>query len=100
MKKYITSWQGVRSYILHSVNIIHSDQRCFVLTMRGSRKFVRGGPTSITFFSLFFQFAFFQFEQGDPNTTISGASSVRQQNAIEMAFRWRANGGQTLNAAW
>ena len=29
----------------------------------------------------------------DPNTTISGTTSARQWNAIEMAFRWRANNG-------
>ena len=34
----------------------------------------------------------------DPNTTKSGPSSARQRNAIEMAFRWRADNGQTLNA--
>ena len=46
--------------------------------MRGSRKF------------------FFVDEGRD--TTISGPSSARQRNAILMAFRWRANDGQTLNA--
>ena len=34
----------------------------------------------------------------DPNTTISGQSSPRQQNAIKMAFRWRADDGPTLNS--
>ena len=34
----------------------------------------------------------------DPNTTISGPSSARQQNAILMAFPWRADDGPTLNA--
>ena len=33
-----------------------------------------------------------------PYTTIIGPSSACQQNAIEMAFRWRANDGLTLNA--
>ena len=36
----------------------------------------------------------------DPNTTISGASSARQLNAIYMAFRWRADVGPTLNVGW
>ena len=31
----------------------------------------------------------------DPNTTISGPSSVRQRNAIQMAFHWRADDGPT-----
>ena len=35
----------------------------------------------------------------DLNSTISGPSSARQRNAIGMAFRWRAVGGPTLNAA-
>ena len=34
----------------------------------------------------------------DPNTTLCGPSSARQRNAILMAFRWRADGGPTLNA--
>ena len=34
----------------------------------------------------------------DQNTTISGPSSARQQNAIKMAIRWRAYDGPTLNA--
>ena len=40
------------------------------------------------------------FEEGrkDSNTTISGQSSARQQNAIYMAFRLRADDGPTLNA--
>ena len=34
----------------------------------------------------------------DPYTAINGSSSACQQNAIEMASRWRANNGPTLNA--
>ena len=34
----------------------------------------------------------------DPNSTISGPSSVRQRNANKMAFHWRADDGPTLNA--
>ena len=44
---------------------------------------------------------FFLQGREDPNqtnTTISGPSSTRQRNAIQMAFRWRADGGPTLNA--
>ena len=33
----------------------------------------------------------------DPNTAISGPLSARQQNAIEMAFCWRADVGPTSN---
>ena len=36
--------------------------------------------------------------RGDPSTTISGPSSASQRNAIEMAFRWRADGGPAFNA--
>ena len=35
---------------------------------------------------------------GDLNTAVSGPSSVRHQNAIETAFRWRADVGPTSNA--
>ena len=50
------------------------------ICMRGSRKFVRGGPLLTTFFFFFF----FQLDEGrkDPNTTISGPLTARQQNAI------------------
>ena len=34
----------------------------------------------------------------DPNTTISAPSSVRQRNANQMAFRWRADDSPILNA--
>ena len=36
----------------------------------------------------------------DPNTTKSRPSSDRQRNVINMAFRWRAVDGLTLNLAW
>ena len=54
-----------------------------------------GGPT-LTFY---FCFLFF-FDEGKnySNTTISGPSTARQRNAIQMAFRWRADDGPTLNA--
>ena len=52
--------------------------------------FVRGGPTLTTFFF------FFYFDEGwkDQNTTIAG----HRRPASEMAFRWRADDGPTLNA--
>ena len=34
----------------------------------------------------------------DRNSTENGPSSARQRNAIEMAFRWRADNGPPLNA--
>ena len=60
--------------------------------IRGSKNFIRGGPTLTTFF--------FLVDEGweDPNTTICGPISARQRNAILMAFRWRADDGPTLNA--
>ena len=45
--------------------------------------FVRGGP-NLTFF-----FCFLVVDgREDRNTTLSGPSSARQRNAIQMAFRW------------
>ena len=64
--------------------------------MRGSRKFCQRGPNLRTFF-----FFFFLGGGGglvDPNTALIVPSSARQQNAIDMAFRWRADDGPTLNA--
>ena len=56
--------------------------------MRGSRKFCQRGPNLIKIF--------FLVDEGmeDPNVTINGPSSARQQNA----FRWRAEDGPILNA--
>ena len=57
--------------------------------MRGSRKKIqRGSNFEKVFFLL-------QVDEGrvGPNTTISGPSSARQQNAILMAFRWRGDDG-------
>ena len=34
----------------------------------------------------------------DPNTAINGPPSARQRNAFEIAFRWWADNGPTLNA--
>ena len=34
----------------------------------------------------------------EPNATICRPTSASQRNAIEMAFRWRADDGPTLNA--
>ena len=59
--------------------------------MRGSRKFFQRG----------FKFDnFLLVDKGieDPNTAINGPSSARLRNAIEMAFRWRADDGPTFNA--
>ena len=46
--------------------------------------------------------SFFSVAEGreDPNTTISGSSSARQQNAIKMAFRGRADDGIILNVGF
>ena len=44
-------------------------------------------------FNFLFLFSFF-FDEGrkDSNTTITGPSTACQQNAVQMAFRWRADG--------
>ena len=58
--------------------------------MRGSRKFFqRGSNFDYVYFLLFL------VDEGreDSNITISGPSSARQQNAIYMMFRWRADDG-------
>ena len=58
--------------------------------MRRSRKFCQRGSN----------FDFFLFDEGrkDPNTTISGPSMAGQRNAVQIAFRWQADDGPTLNA--
>ena len=60
--------------------------------MRGSRKLYQWRSK--------FDNVFFIFDKGieDLNTAINGPSSTGQRNAIEVAFRWRADDGQTLNA--
>ena len=61
--------------------------------MRGPRRFYQRGSN---FDQKIFYFVYRGIE--DPNTAINGPSSVRQRNAIGMAFRWRADDGTTLNA--
>ena len=55
-------------------------------TMRGPRKFCQRGSN--------FESVFFLVDEGrkDPDTTISGPSSVRQRNA----FKWRFAGGPMM----
>ena len=45
-------------------------------------------------------FLFIDERRKDPNTTIRGPLMARQRNAIEMAFRWRADDGPTLMLDW
>ena len=52
---------------------------------------VRRGPNLITFFKLMGG-----IEVSDAAT--NGPTSAHQRNAIEMAFRWRADAGPILNA--
>ena len=59
-------------------------------TCADPESFARGGPNFITFFQL--------MGIEDPNTAINGPASAHQRNAIEMAFRWWADAGPTLNA--
>ena len=59
--------------------------------MRGSRKFCQR-------VSNFDNLLLVVAGREDPNTTISGQSSALQRNAIQMAFRWRADDSTTLNA--
>ena len=61
--------------------------------MRGSRKFCQRGSN---FYNVFLFLVYEGME--DQNITISGPLLARQRNAIEMAFRWRAVDGPTLNA--
>ena len=58
--------------------------------MRGSKKFCQRGSKIDKMFLV---------DEGnrDSNATIIGPSLARKQNAILMAFRWRANYGPTLN---
>ena len=58
--------------------------------MRGSRKISQRGSNNFIVL----------IDEGreDPNTTKSGPSSALQRNAIEMAFRLRADDGPTFNS--
>ena len=62
--------------------------------MRGSRQFCQRGSNCDNIFSFFLV----DEERKNPNTTLSGRSSARQRNAIEMAFRWRAYNDPTSNS--
>ena len=67
--------------------------------MSGSRNFYqRGSNFDNVFFSVVVVVFLVDKGRKNPDTTISRPSTARQRNAIEMAFRWRADDGQTLNA--
>ena len=77
--------------------------------MRGSGKFCQkvSNTYNVFFFIFLFIFIFhtiffiYFYLMGwieDRNATKSGPSSARQENAIEMAFRLRADNGPPLNA--
>ena len=57
--------------------------------MRGTRTCCQRGSNSDILFDE---------EWEDSNSTKRGPSSARERNAIEMASRWRADDGPTLNA--
>ena len=59
-----------------------------VMTCADLENFV-GGPTLTTCFLI-------DEERKVPNTTRSEPTSVRQQNAIQVAFRWRADDGSNI----
>ena len=56
--------------------------------MSGSRTFCQMGSNFDGFYE----------GREDPNSNISGLTPIRERNAIQMAFRWRAEDGQILNA--
>ena len=68
----------------------HSELSIFSpwLACADSEKIVREGPT-LTFFLV--------GEGRDPNITFSWSSSARQRNAIQMAFRLRADDGPNVH---
>ena len=72
--------------VVHRVLVL----KC-ILVWADPESFVRGVPTLRFFFKVY-------EGRKDPNTTISVPSWACQQNAIYMAFCWRANDGPTLNA--
>ena len=77
----------------------HVDTECNYArqTCADSGRFVMGGVNSFQLFQNVF--LLLMREERIENTTNSGPLSASQQNAISMAFRWRANDGATLNAS-
>ena len=63
-----------------------------VIIKHGSRKFCQRGSNSDT--------VLVDEGRDDPNTAKSGPSSAHMRNAINMAFRWPADGRPTLNAVF
>ena len=70
---------------------MHCILDCSLYPCADPESIVRGGPTLTGFFRGV-------FKVDDLNTTISGPSLARQQNAIKMAFRWRAYDDPTLKS--
>ena len=70
-----------------------TEKHCVIFHARILKVLSKGGPNLKTFFLV---------DGGieDRNTDIFWPSSARQRNAIEMAFRGRADGGPALNAGF
>ena len=68
----------------------------FIFTILQPNSLFRGGPTLTTFVCLLF---LVDEVRDDPNTTRSWPLSTRQRKAIQMLFRWWADGGPALNAS-
>ena len=81
------AYVGIFTYVSKCVHV--NGALVILVTMRRSRTFCQRCPTLTTLFYSWWE---------DQNTTISGPSSVRQRNAIKMAFCWRVHDGPTLNA--
>ena len=89
-KLLFVNWRFGISWERQQVSLFLMLPSPFNINKTGSRKFCQRGST--------FDKLFLVHEGiGDPNTAINGPSSARQRNAIEMAFRWRADDGPTLN---
>ena len=82
---------------IHALNLANAllSHVCLLVCMRRSNFCQRGS----NFDKLFY---FFLVDEGreDTVTTISGPTSARQRNAIQMAFLRRADDGPTLMLAW
>ena len=82
------------------MKVLASFRECVALpeTCTDPENFARAGPTLAPFF--FFFSCLVDEVVEDPNTTINGPSSAHQRNAIQVAFRWRADDCPTLNAGF
>ena len=85
------------NFIQILLNSVSNKRRPWSDHMLGSRKFCQRGPTVTTFFGFFFSL---MRRRRIQIPLLAGHQQPASEMPFYMAFRWRTDGGPTLNAGF